>query len=83
LFAYFLDHRSNDEIEMDDHNQNNELSAATREAYHDALLPALRRAAAMERKLRLRFARKKEAAESAPSTHCRVLPGNIRWISRR
>ena len=48
---------------MDDKNQNNEVSAAVREGYHNEPAASPEARAAIERKLRLRFAPKKEAGE--------------------
>lgn len=48
---------------MDDKDRNNEPSAVTREAYHNAAAPSPEARTAVERKLLLRFTRKKEAGE--------------------
>jgi hypothetical protein len=51
------------EIDMDDKYQNNQPSAAVREGYHNGPAPSPEARSAVERKLRLRFAPKKEAGE--------------------
>ena len=48
---------------MDDKNQNNEVSAAVREGYHNEPAASPETRAALERKLRARFAPKKEAGD--------------------